>query len=98
MTRKQELIARIAFYIGFAIVSFIYLDIALDILANQGHNMNENHIYRMTIAELYAMQETGFRVPEQAFELAYSETLSDYMGMSISDIADFLIQLAEVTE
>lgn len=58
--------------------------------------MNENHIYRMTIAELYAMQETGFRVPEQAFELAYSETLSDYMGMSISDIADFLIQLSEM--
>jgi hypothetical protein len=34
MTRKQEIIARIAFYLGFAIVSFIYLDIALDILAN----------------------------------------------------------------
>ena len=58
--------------------------------------MNENHIYRMTISELHAMQEVGMRVPEQAYELAYSETLSDYMGMSIADIADFLIQLSEV--
>jgi hypothetical protein len=50
----------------------------------------------MTISELHAMQEVGMRVPEQAYELAYSETLSDYMGMSIADIADFLIQLSEV--
>jgi hypothetical protein len=58
--------------------------------------MNENHIYRLTGEELYDMQEGCFRVPEQAFELAYSETLSDYMGMSIADIAEFLIQLSEV--
>jgi hypothetical protein len=32
MTKK--LIASIAFWLGFALVSFIYIDIALDILAN----------------------------------------------------------------
>jgi hypothetical protein len=59
--------------------------------------MNENHIYRMTIAELGAMQEAGLNVPEQAYELAYSENLSDYRGMSIAGIADLLIQLSTVS-
>jgi hypothetical protein len=34
MTAKQEIIARVAFWIGFAIVAFVYIDQALDILAN----------------------------------------------------------------
>jgi hypothetical protein len=34
MTNKQEIIARLAFWVGFAIVAFIYIDQALDILAN----------------------------------------------------------------
>ena len=31
---NRKLIASIAFWLGFALVSFIYIDIALDILAN----------------------------------------------------------------
>ena len=34
MTKKQEIIARLAFWIGFAIVAFIYIDSILDILSN----------------------------------------------------------------
>jgi len=34
MTKKQEIIARLAFWLGFAVVAFVYMDIALDILAN----------------------------------------------------------------
>jgi len=34
MTKKQEIIARLAFWLGFALVAFVYMDIALDILAN----------------------------------------------------------------
>lgn len=31
---NRKLIASIAFWLGFALVSFIYIDIALDILSN----------------------------------------------------------------
>jgi len=58
--------------------------------------MNENDLYRRVLAELDAMKLAGMRVPQQAYELAYSETLADYTGMSIADIADHLIELAEV--
>ena len=34
MTKKQEIIASAAFWLGFAIVAFIYIDSILDILAN----------------------------------------------------------------
>jgi len=36
MTNKQEIIARVAFWIGFALVAYVYIDQALNILANQG--------------------------------------------------------------
>ena len=58
--------------------------------------MNENDLYRRILAEFESMKRAGMRVPQQAYELAYSETLADYTGMSIADIADLLIELTEV--
>ena len=34
MTKTQEIIATLAFWLGFALVAFIYIDSILDILAN----------------------------------------------------------------
>jgi hypothetical protein len=34
MTNKQEIIARVVFWVSFAIVAYVYIDQSLDILAN----------------------------------------------------------------
>jgi hypothetical protein len=34
MTKKQEIIARLAFWLGFALVAYVYIDSILDILSN----------------------------------------------------------------
>ena len=50
------------------------------------------------IRELNAMREVGIRVPQRAYVLLDTEDLDQYDNMSVSDLADLLIQLAEVTE
>ena len=49
------------------------------------------------LKELNAMREMGLRVPQRAYALLETENLDEYEGMSVSDLADLLIQLAEVT-
>ena len=43
--------------------------------------------------ELMALKSLGIRVPKAAFKLA-DEDLSEYDNMSVSEIADLLIELA----
>jgi hypothetical protein len=49
------------------------------------------------IKEFNAMREVGIRVPERAYTLLETENLAEYEGVSVSDLADLLIQLSEVT-
>ena len=49
------------------------------------------------IKEFNAMREIGLRVPQRAYTLLETENLAEYEGMSVSDLADLLIQLSEVT-
>jgi hypothetical protein len=49
------------------------------------------------IKEFDAMREVGLRVPERAYALLATENLTEYEDMSVSDLADLLIQLSEVT-
>jgi hypothetical protein len=49
------------------------------------------------IKEFDAMREVGLRVPECAYALLETENLAEYEGMSVSNLADILIKLAEVT-
>ena len=44
MTTKQEIIARIVFWVSFAIVAYVYIDQSLNILANQGYDMTQQKI------------------------------------------------------
>ena len=44
-------------------------------------------------SELHAIKVLGIRVPKAAFKLA-DEDLSEYDNMSVSEIADLLIELA----
>jgi len=50
------------------------------------------------IKEFNAMREVGLRVPQRAYTLLETENLAEYEDMSVSDLADLLIQLSEVTE
>lgn len=50
------------------------------------------------LKELNAMREVGIRVPECAYALLETEDLDQYDDMGVSDLADLLIQLSEVTE
>jgi hypothetical protein len=49
------------------------------------------------LKELNAMREVGIRVPQRAYALLETENLDDYDDMSVSDLADLLIQLAGVS-
>lgn len=49
------------------------------------------------LKELNAMREAGLRVPQRAYALLETENLVDYDDMGISELAELLIQLAEVT-
>jgi hypothetical protein len=49
------------------------------------------------IKEFNAMREVGLRVPQRAYALLETENLAEYEDMSVSDLADLLIQLSEVT-
>ena len=50
------------------------------------------------IKEFDALREVGVRVPQRVYALLDTEDLDQYDNMSVSDLADLLIQLAEVTE
>lgn len=49
------------------------------------------------LKEFDAMREVGIRVPQRAYALLDTEDLDQYDDMSVSDLADLLIQLSEVT-
>jgi hypothetical protein len=49
------------------------------------------------LKELNAMREVGLRVPQRAYALLETENLYDYDDMGISEIAELLIELAEVS-
>ena len=49
------------------------------------------------LKEFNAMREVGIRVPQRAYALLETENLADYDDMSISELAELLIELAEVT-
>jgi hypothetical protein len=51
-------------------------------------------INQQVVAELKAMKECGMRVPKKAFALAESDDMTQYECMSISEIADLIIDLA----
>lgn len=50
-------------------------------------------INEQVVAELKAMKEIGMRVPKKAFKLAETEDMNEYSSMSVSEIADLLIDL-----
>lgn len=52
-----------------------------------------SEIRKAVLAELTAMKEIGMRVPKKAFKLAETEDMSTFDCMSISEIADLLIDL-----
>ncbi len=49
------------------------------------------------LKELNAMREAGLRVPQRAYALLDTENLDQYDNMSVSDLAELLIDLAEVS-
>jgi len=49
------------------------------------------------IREFNAMREVGIRVPQRAYALLDTEDLDQYDNMSVSDLADLLIDLAGVS-
>lgn len=51
-------------------------------------------INEKVVAELKAMKEIGMRVPAKVIKSAATADLSEYDNMSVSEIADLLIDLA----
>ena len=49
------------------------------------------------LKEFDAMRKVGLKVPQRAYALLETENLDDYDDMSVSDLADLLIQLSKVT-
>ena len=49
------------------------------------------------LKEFKAMQEIGLKVPKKAYALLETQDLDQYDDMSVSEIADLLIELAQVT-
>jgi hypothetical protein len=49
------------------------------------------------VKEFNAMREVGLRVPQRAYALLETEDLDQYDNMSVTDLADLLIQLSGVT-
>jgi len=58
----------------------------------KGFIMSE--IRKSVLAELKAMKEVGIRVPRKAFKLAETEDMDTFSSMSISEIADLMVDLA----
>ena len=52
-----------------------------------------NEIRKAVLAELQAMKEIGMRVPKKAFKMAETEDMDTFDCMSISEIADLMIDL-----
>jgi len=64
-------------------------------MKRKGNEMNQNIVINQkVIAELKAMKEVGLRVPKKVFAFAESEDMTQYNNMSISEIADLMIELA----
>ena len=57
--------------------------------------MNQNIVINQkVISELKSMKEVGIRIPKKVFAFAESEDMTQYDNMSISEIADLMIELA----
>ena len=57
--------------------------------------MNQNIVINQkVISELKAMKEVGLRVPKKVFAFAEFEDMTQYNNMSISEIADLMVELA----
>jgi hypothetical protein len=48
------------------------------------------------LKEFDAMRGVGIRVPDNAYSILETENLAEYDNMSVSDLADLLIQLSEL--
>ena len=51
-------------------------------------------INQKVISELKAMKEVGIRISKKVFAFAESEDMTQYNNMSISEIADLMVELA----
>ena len=51
-------------------------------------------INQKVISELKAMKEVGIRIPKKVFAFTESEDMTQYNNMSISEIADLMVELA----
>jgi len=49
------------------------------------------------LKEFNAMREVGLRVPQRAYTLLETQNLDGYDDMSVSELAELLIELAEVS-
>jgi hypothetical protein len=55
--------------------------------------MNKEHLLK----ELDAMRRIGMRVPDKALDIVETIDLSEYSDMKVSDCADLIIQVADLT-
>ena len=67
---------------------------AIPLLLRKKKGSIMSEIRKAVLAELTAMKEIGMRVPKKAFKLAETEDMDTFSCMSISEIADLLIDLA----
>ena len=49
------------------------------------------------LKELDAMRRIGMRVPDKALDVVETIDLSEYSDMKVSDCADLIIQMADLT-
>jgi hypothetical protein len=56
--------------------------------------MTTSKLHAAVLAELTELHRLGVRVPSKAFALLDQEDLDEYDNMSVSEIADLLIELA----
>ncbi len=58
--------------------------------------METSKLRAAVLAELKEMKRIGMNVPPAAFDLLVQEDLEDYDNMSVSEIADLLIDLGGI--
>lgn len=56
--------------------------------------MTNSKLHAAVLAELTELHRIGVRVPSKVFALLDQEDLDEYDNMSVSEIADLLIELA----
>jgi archaeosine-15-forming tRNA-guanine transglycosylase len=58
--------------------------------------METSKLRAAVMAELKEMKRCGMKVPPKAFDLLVQEDLEEYDNMSVSEIADLLIELGGI--